>query len=300
MNDADPLLPSWPRVLATSVLVLAATFFVARAQMPRPLARHHWTIVAWPGALPAELVLGQQWSTGSARAHTAAMRSGVTEAGVQRSEPTNQPQSRPAAPFWPWLAVSQDAEEGSLAGLEARLGEAAPPAASGFDPGRAVVATREGAPVYFGGLSEAEFREKETRCLATAIYYEARSEPIEGQLAVAQVIMNRIRTQYYPATVCGVVYEGAERRTGCQFSFTCGGAVSARKDAPRWQQALDLAQKVADGQVWLKSIGYATHYHATYVSPAWTREMNRIQQIGRHIFYRPKSFRPPLGEVVAN
>ena len=205
-------------------------------------------------------------------------------------------QSKPSQPSWSWLTLTAGEP---AAPPQAGAGGDGPPANPGLANARAMVSSLEGTPIYFGGLSEAEFRDKEIRCLATAIYYEARSEPIEGQLAVAQVIMNRIRSEHYPATVCGVVYEGAERGTGCQFSFTRGGAVTARKDAGRWLQAMELARRVADGGVWLKSVGHATHYHADYVSPVWTRDMNRIQQVGRHIFYRPKSFRAPFARTAA-
>lgn len=144
---------------------------------------------------------------------------------------------------------------------------------------------------FFGGLTENEFRNREKRCLATAIYFEARSEPIKGQLAVAQVIMNRVRSKYYADTVCGVVYEGAHRRNSCQFSFACDGLADKPRDKKRWAIAMRLSNDVTAGKVWLSDIGYASHYHANYVSPKWRRYMTRIKQIGAHIFYRAKYFR---------
>ena len=146
---------------------------------------------------------------------------------------------------------------------------------------------------FFGGLTENEFRKREMRCLATAIYFEARSEPIKGQLAVAQVIMNRVRSRYYADTVCGVVYEGAHRRNSCQFSFACDGLADKPKDKKRWVIAEKLSTKVTSGKIWLTDIGYASHYHANYVRPKWRRHMKKIKQIGVHIFYRAKYFQEP-------
>ena len=162
----------------------------------------------------------------------------------------------------------------------------------------ASVTAGAGARKFFGGLTEHEFRKREHRCLATAIYFEARREPVKGQLAVAQVIMNRVRSSYYADTVCGVVYEGAHKRNACQFSFACDGAADKPRDKKRWVIAMDLARKVTDGKVWLKDIGYASHYHANYVKPSWRRSMKLIKQIGVHIFYRAKFFARPT-EVAA-
>jgi len=140
----------------------------------------------------------------------------------------------------------------------------------------------------FGGLTEDEFRARELRCMATAIYFEARDEPVKGQIAVAQVVMNRIRSPFYPKTICGVVYQGERLRTGCQFSFTCTGKRNAVKEKEEWGTAVKLAKQVIAGEVWLNEVGYATHYHATYVHPSWRHELIKITQIGGHIFYKMK------------
>ncbi|MBJ7533460.1 cell wall hydrolase [Rhodomicrobium vannielii ATCC 17100] len=140
----------------------------------------------------------------------------------------------------------------------------------------------------FGGLTEDEFRARELRCMATAIYFEARDEPVKGQIAVAQVVMNRIRSPFYPKTICGVVYQGERRRTGCQFSFTCTGKRNTVKERKEWATAVKLSKQVIAGEVWLDDVGYATHYHATYVHPSWRHELIKITQIGGHIFYRMK------------
>lgn len=140
--------------------------------------------------------------------------------------------------------------------------------------------------LVFRGETEAEFQSRQRRCLATAIYFEARGEPIQGQLAVAQVVMNRVRSETYPDTICGVVFQGQWRRRGCQFSFTCDGIADVPRNQTTWELAQRLAARVTDGKVWLAEVGHATHYHATYVRPRWRRQLNRIKKIGRHIFYR--------------
>lgn len=150
----------------------------------------------------------------------------------------------------------------------------------------------------FKGESEVEYQGRQRRCLATALYFEARGEPVRGQLAVAQVVMNRVRSSLYPDTICGVVYQGQMRRTGCQFSFTCDGIADVPRDKAKWVKSNQLAKRVTDGETWLKDIGHATHYHANYVKPRWRREMNRIKQLGQHIFYRIKG--EQIEDVLSN
>ncbi len=141
--------------------------------------------------------------------------------------------------------------------------------------------------MVYGGETEVEYQARQRRCLATALYFEARGEPLRGQLAVAQVVMNRVRTPDYPDTICGVVFQGSTSapRNACQFSFACDGQADFAKDKSLWAQANTLAKRVTSGKVWLDDIGHATHYHATYVKPDWRRDMNKIKKIGRHIFY---------------
>ena len=123
------------------------------------------------------------------------------------------------------------------------------------------------------------------RCLTQAVYYEAAVEPMQGRRAVAQVILNRMRHPAYPHSVCGVVYQGSERRTGCQFSFTCDGSLLRAPSAVAWRQAEEVAREALRGKV-EPSVGTATHYHADYVLPKWAFQLGKIAQIGRHIFYR--------------
>lgn len=140
----------------------------------------------------------------------------------------------------------------------------------------------------FKGETENEYQTRQRRCLATAIYFEARGEPVEGQIAVAQVVMNRVRSSLYPDTICGVVYQGQHRRTGCQFSFTCDGKADVAKDKERWRLANEIAYEFTQGETFLGDIGHATHYHANYVSPRWRWSLNRIKKVGQHIFYKVK------------
>ncbi|MEX0344847.1 MAG: cell wall hydrolase [Rhizobiaceae bacterium] len=130
------------------------------------------------------------------------------------------------------------------------------------------------------------FSKKEQRCLAAGIYFEARGEPVAGQAAVAQVILNRVRNPKYPNTVCGVVYQNKSWRNRCQFSFACDGIRDRIASPAYWDMAEEVAQAVTAGVIWFPEIGSSTHYHATYVNPRWARTMKRMKKIGRHIFYR--------------
>jgi spore germination cell wall hydrolase CwlJ-like protein len=125
----------------------------------------------------------------------------------------------------------------------------------------------------------------EHQCLARAIYFEARSESEIGRLAVARVILNRVQSPFYPDTVCGVVYQNAERRNACQFSFACDGKTDRPRPGKAWQNARTLASQAIAGEGEVQAIATATHYHADYVLPEWSGAMTRLVQIGRHIFY---------------
>ena len=122
-------------------------------------------------------------------------------------------------------------------------------------------------------------------CLAQAVYYEAASEGVDGGRAVAQIVLNRMRHPGYPASVCGVVYQGAERSTGCQFTFTCDGSLLRQPAAYLWARSRKIAQEALAGRVFAP-VGHATHYHADYVMPYWADSLDKSAQIGRHIFYR--------------
>ena len=125
----------------------------------------------------------------------------------------------------------------------------------------------------------------EENCLARAVYFEARSESELGQLAVARVILNRTKDAAYPKTICGVVYQGSNRRNSCQFSFACDGLPDDVKQPAAWANAKRIAQKAMSDSKGTKIMSTATNYHADYVRPKWAGSMKRIVKIGRHIFY---------------
>jgi spore germination cell wall hydrolase CwlJ-like protein len=148
------------------------------------------------------------------------------------------------------------------------------------------------APVHFMAAQEQRIN---ADCLSRAIYYEARSESARGQLAVAEVVLNRVAHRLYPNNICGVVYEGTDRATGlswrgsrmsCQFSFTCDGSEARRPpDGSQWAQAQRIAAHAMMG-LSTSVTGQATHYHANYVSPYWAPRLVHTETIGAHIFYR--------------
>ncbi|WP_241126866.1 cell wall hydrolase [Novosphingobium terrae] len=133
--------------------------------------------------------------------------------------------------------------------------------------------------------------EHATDCIASAIYYEAASESLTGQLAVAQVILNRLRHPRYPKTICAVVHQGGERATGCQFTFVCDGALSRQPDPARLQRARLVAQAALHGATSAQT-GQATHYHTVWIVPLWAKDLRKVAIIGNHVFYRPAAAYP--------
>lgn len=136
-----------------------------------------------------------------------------------------------------------------------------------------------------GATSARKQQMAEQQCLARAIYFEARSESELGQRAVAQVIINRSKDPDYPNTVCGVIYQGAERPNACQFSFACDGLSDEPKTRAQWAMAQKIAKQALAGKSEVTIVAAATHYHADYVTPKWSHSLRRIMKIGRHIFY---------------
>jgi spore germination cell wall hydrolase CwlJ-like protein len=128
-------------------------------------------------------------------------------------------------------------------------------------------------------------RAQALQCLASAVYYEAGNQDEDGERAVAQVVLNRVRHPAFPNSVCGVVYEGSTRPTGCQFTFTCDGSLNRQPDADGWRRAYKVAQDALSGSVYAP-VGWATHYHANYVIPTWASSMAKNAIVGAHIFYR--------------
>jgi spore germination cell wall hydrolase CwlJ-like protein len=133
-------------------------------------------------------------------------------------------------------------------------------------------------------------RGKAEKCLAEAVYFESRGEVKRGQIAVAQVVMNRVFSGFYPNTVCGTVYQNANRKFACQFTFACDGVRDVIDEPDMWQQAKEIAHDMLDGKLWLPEIGHSTHYHAYWVHPSWVNEMRKLHKIGVHSFYRPRAW----------
>jgi len=132
--------------------------------------------------------------------------------------------------------------------------------------------------------------DKAERCLAQAIYFEARNEPARGQQAVAQVVLNRVFSPYYPKDVCSVVYQNAHRHLSCQFTFACDGKPEKVSEHGAWARATRIATQTLNAKVWLPEVDKATHYHAAYVRPNWIRDMKVMVRYGLHTFYRPRNW----------
>jgi spore germination cell wall hydrolase CwlJ-like protein len=175
------------------------------------------------------------------------------------------------------LPPSSDPETGQGGQTVARKGEV-----TGVDQ-------RPMTPAERFGFDE-ESRAKQEKCLAEAIYFEARGEPVRGQMAVAQVVLNRAFSGKYPNTVCGVVYQNAHRYLACQFTFACDRIRDVIREPDMWERAKTIASEMLDGKLWLPEVGKATHYHAHWVRPGWVREMNKMHRLGVHTFYRPRAW----------
>ena len=122
-------------------------------------------------------------------------------------------------------------------------------------------------------------------CLAAAAYYEAAAEGDDGMRAVAQVVINRLRHPAFPKTICGVVFQGAERDTGCQFTFSCDGSLARMPSESGWRRAQAIATSALKGKVY-KPVGYSTHYHTNWVVPYWSGSLDKVAQVGTHLFFR--------------
>ena len=141
-------------------------------------------------------------------------------------------------------------------------------------------------PSIFDTPVSMKVSEKQFQCLAEAVYFEARGETYRGQVAVAQVVLNRVKSDLYPSTICGVVYQNQSWRNACQFSFACDGIPERVTEPAAWATAKEVSEKVLRGDVYLTEVANATHYHANYVRPVWARQMKKMTTIGLHIFYR--------------
>jgi hypothetical protein len=159
------------------------------------------------------------------------------------------------------------------------------PRRSASPQGRPAPGTPGARPSAFRLTGAGPDRTRAEECLTAAIYYEAANEPTAGQEAVAQVILNRMRHPSYPKSVCGVVYQGSERRTGCQFTFTCDGSLNRRPSTSGWARAGVVARRALSGHV-AAEVSAATHYHTRWISPYWSPSLIRLGEVGAHVFYR--------------
>ena len=126
---------------------------------------------------------------------------------------------------------------------------------------------------------------KQMSCLAEALYFEARGEPITGQLAVGEVILNRVEDSRYPSSICKVINQGTGRRFACQFTYTCDGKLETVHERKAYEMALKLAKILITTHDRKLTKG-STHYHSNYVNPKWSKKFERVAKYGRHIFYR--------------
>jgi spore germination cell wall hydrolase CwlJ-like protein len=140
------------------------------------------------------------------------------------------------------------------------------------------------------GLLDEKSRAKSEKCLAEAVYFEARGEAVRGQIAVAQVVMNRTFSGFYPNTVCGVVYQNKHHHMACQFTFACDNVADVVREPDMWDRARKISKAMLDGLIWLPEVGKSTHYHAYYVRPSWVSEMKKMYRFGVHTFYRPRAW----------
>lgn len=244
-----------PRIgTMTQTLALAA---------PRRSSGHSRKLAAFWRERPHEVVMGG----------VLALAGLVVLAGSASSTPTLEGLSgagRAAPPAPPPLIVRKLAPQDALA-INAAI-----PLDGGPDP-----AAR---PFSLSGADEATGL-RALECLASAVYYEAGNESADGQKAVAQVVLNRVRHPAFPASVCGVVYQGSTRPTGCQFTFTCDGSLTRSPGAEGWRRAREVARAALAGFVY-RPVGNATHYHANYVVPYWAPTLTKNAVVGTHIFYR--------------
>jgi len=149
---------------------------------------------------------------------------------------------------------------------------------------------REKTPAERLGLLDEKSRGKSEKCLAEAVYFESRGEAVRGQIAVAQVVLNRAFSGFYPTTVCGVVYQNKHRHFACQFTFACDNVADVVREPDMWDRAKKIAKAMLDGEIWLPEVGKSTHYHAYWVHPSWVSEMKKMYKFGVHTFYRPRAW----------
>lgn len=204
---------------------------------------------------------------------------------------------RPRPPSWSGPLPSAEQSVAAIKALPPPnlLKPLSPDEAAKENAERPFVGRPDSAASRFVLHTDAEDRERALTCLAQAAYYEAAGEGLDGERAVAQVVINRLRHPGFPPTICGVVYEGSDRPTGCQFSFACDGSMQRIPAPSLWNRSRQIAEEALKGRVFAP-VGHATHYHADYVLPYWADTLDKSVQVGRHIFYR---LRNSLGDARA-
>jgi spore germination cell wall hydrolase CwlJ-like protein len=213
---------------------------------------------------------------------------GFSEAVLQNEAAAMDPGAlRVARAHDPFTAAGSAERDRQAAILAARLDRA--PAAKRTTLGAVVLRAAftstyasAAAPFHLAGALETS---RELDCLTQAVYFEARGESSAGQAAVAQVVLNRVRNPAFPKTVCGVVFQGAARHQGCQFSFACDGSMRRGREMVAWQRAQTVAARALSGAV-MGSVGNATHFHTINVRPGWGPNLLQVAQVGLHVFYK--------------
>src|ERR1700722_1134096 len=237
--------------------------------------------LAAPGVLePAPHRDGFSFKTASLFFGSASL--GGTAENIERWQPGEEP-----------MIVMPDPDMKVMASLPAAADEP-----SKIDSGESIAAKGEvnadnqhaKTPAERLGLFDEKARAKSEKCLAEAVYFEARGEAVRGQIAVAQVVMNRTFSGYYPNTVCGVVYQNKYHHMACQFTFACDNIADVVREPDMWDRAKKIAKAMLDGQLWLPEVDKSTHYHAYWVHPSWVAEMKKMYKFGVHTFYRPRAW----------
>jgi spore germination cell wall hydrolase CwlJ-like protein len=208
-------------------------------------------------------------------------------------------------PITPWAAGEAPVVMAS-ADPDIKQSALAPPQPGGDEkPGETIASKGEVTGVDQHPRSPAErlalsgpARAKAEKCLANAVYFESRDEPARAQIAVAQVVMNRVFSPFYPNDVCGVVYQNAHRHLACQFTFACDGVPDVVTEPDAWARAKHIARDMLDGKLWMPDVAKSTHYHDSWAHPNWVREMKKMERLGGLIFYRPRAWGDGSGEPV--
>ena len=250
------------------------------------------TAVATFGALVGLAIGGAYFAGSAAKATTVraqaeriqgATAAGFTEEALAAATGLDESALTIARRHDPYLMAGSDQRDRQAELLSARLDQLrASQTTSGLRQVNLNSASSAAQPFHLGGALEAS---RDLDCLTEAVYYEARGEGRDGMRAVAQVVLNRVRHPSYPKSVCGVVYQGSNRSSGCQFSFTCNSEVLGRRNAAAWDRARTIASGALSGQVF-GTVGNATHFHTTAVAPNWRTSLVRVAQVGDHLFYR--------------